>query len=188
MTAQPITDAWDDLDDALSEPLPIESVDAIDPTMAERMLRRVLRLRRQYDADEAVAKAQREQVDAWLARRKARMETDTAYLEECLRQYHEARLAEDPKARTIHLPSGTLAARKKPDAWVFDDDAFIEWAQARTPELLRTKVEIDRPTVKQTLVVNDDGRVLHFDSGEFVDSVRVEPGEVTFTLKPGDDQ
>ncbi len=178
-----LRDSWDELDDDLAADQDA-GFDEIDATLADRMLRRVLRERRLYEADAAVAQAQKDQVDAWLQKR--REAHDTAYLEGCLRQYHEARLAVDAKARTLHLPSGTLAARKKPDAWEFDEEAFIAWAEVNRPDLLRTKLSIDRPVVKQTLVVRDDGRCIDHESGEYVPAVTVEPGGVSFTVKAED--
>jgi phage host-nuclease inhibitor protein Gam len=188
MSAQPITDAWDDLDDFMSgvEGLVVEP-DAMDQTLAERMVRRVLRLRRQFDADAEVARAQHEQVDAWLARQQAKLDQSTEYLLRCLQQYHEARLAEDPKAKTIHLPSGSLVARKAPDRWEFDTDQFVTWAQERgLDDLLRVKVEPDKPVVKQKLVTAADGRVIDMDTGEFVPGVEIHPGEVGYSVKADD--
>jgi hypothetical protein len=158
----------------------------IDQELADRMLRRVLRERRLLAADEAVVTAEKERLDTWLQRR--REAHDTTYLETCLRQYHEARLAADPKAKTLHLPAGTLAARKRPDAWVFDDDGFVKWATVHAAVLLRTKVEVDRAAAKSALFTTDDGRVLHPETGEFVESVTVTPGEVTYTIKADDDE
>jgi phage host-nuclease inhibitor protein Gam len=186
VSAQPMTQAWDDLDDFMSEVGPVE-LDAMDQTMAERMLRRVLRLRRQFDADAEVAQAQHEQVDAWLSRQRATLEQSTEYLLRCLQQYHEARLADDPKAKTIHLPSGCLVARKQPDRWEFDTEVFVAWARERElDDLLRVKVEPDKPVVKQKLVTAADGRVIDMDTGEFVPGVEIHPGEVGFSVKADD--
>lgn len=182
-----LSEAWDALDDDLAFGHLAEVPDGgtVDELLADRMLRRVLRERRLLAADEEVVQAEKERLDEWLARR--RVQRDTTYLEACLRQFHEARLAQDRKAKTLHLPSGTLVARKKPAAWDINDEQFIPWAQTHRADLLRIKVEVDRAAVKAALVVNDDGRVLDMDTGEFLDSVTVTPGDVTFTIK-GDDE
>lgn len=181
-----MNDAWDDLDEHLAD-FDLEEMtgDTDKADLADRMIRHVARHRRQLEADEAAAKAEMERIAEWLDKRRAAH--DTSYVEACLRQYHEARLDRDPKVKTIHLPAGTLVARKAPDRWEFDEDEFKAWAAEHRPDLLRTKVEVDRPASKKALVAGNDGRVVDFDSGEFLACVHVEPGGMTFAVKTGED-
>lgn len=182
-----IAESWDDLDEHLADfdnpdLLADELAGDSDKTaLADRMVRSIARHRRLLAADEAAASAEIEHVQEWLAKR--RSAHDTSFIEAALAGYHEARLARDGKAKTIHLPSGSLVARKLPDRWEFDDDAFLAWAAEHRSDLVRTKVEVDRPAAKKALVAGADGRVVDFDSGEFLDCVRVEPGAISFAVK-----
>lgn len=181
-----LADAWGLLDEHMADFDQSALAGDIDqPELANRMLRRVMRERRLFAEDEALVQAEKDHLDAFLER--SRAAHDTSFLEMQLQRYHEARLERDPKAKTIHLPSGTLVARKRPDHWEFDDEAFLEWAKTRRTDLVRTKEEVDRTAVKKALIVNNDGRVLDFDSGEFVESVTVTPGEIAFSIKGSED-
>lgn len=170
-----LTESWDDLDDdlAIARDAQIPSVD--NPELADRMIRRVLRERRLLQADEAVAASQIEQVQAWLERR--RTEHDTSYLEACLQQYHEARLAADPKAKTIALPSGALVARKNPDRVSVDDATEFFAGQGDNPDLVRVKYEPDKPSILRHVR----------QTGEVPAGVSFVPGEVGYTIKADDE-
>lgn len=177
-----LTDPWDDLDEHLADLDEHIQPDRIDDLLADRMVRHVARHRRQLAADQAAAAAEIERIGEWLEKRRAAH--DTTYVESCLRQFHEARLAQDQRLRTIHLPAGTLRARKLPDRWDFAD-GFVTWAQRHRPDLVRTKVEVDRPAAKKALDLGDVDRLVDPDTGELL--VRVEPGGVSFTVQTGDD-
>lgn len=175
-----LVDAWGLIDEHLAEYDPAELVgDTDNADLVNRMLRARARLVRQAEAYRLAAAAERNRIEDWLNRQLA--QCDTSFLDHQLQQYHEARLARDPKVKTISLPNGTLSARTQ-QVWTFDDEAFLEWAQARRTDLVRTKLEVDKPAAKKALVVNDDGRVLDFDSGEFVDAVSVTT-ETRFSVK-----
>jgi phage host-nuclease inhibitor protein Gam len=151
--------------------------------LAERMLRAVARRRRRIAHAEAVAAAEIERIQAWLNVQRAKHNTD--WLESQLAAYHEARLAEDAKAKTIELPSGTLKARKQPDRFVPDDrELVLSWASDARPELIRTKLELDLPAVKRHLVgLEDTGDVIDPAIGEVVPGIHFEPGEVRFAVE-----
>jgi hypothetical protein len=62
-----------------------------------------------------------------------------------------ALLALEPRERTYTLPTGTLAAKvpHAPKIDVVDPDAFIVWARANRPDLLRVKTEVDKSAVNR---------------------------------------
>lgn len=178
-----ITDSWDDLDEHLADVDPDELIGDTDRTdLADRMVRRIARNRRLLAVHEEVARGEIARIEEWLVTQRAAL--DTTFVEEALRLYHEARLARDPKAKTIHLPSGSLVARKLPDRWEFDDDAFLAWAQDRRTDLIRMRdPEVDKPAAKKALRVLDDGQIIDGTSGEFVPAVTVTPGDISFAVK-----
>lgn len=150
---------------------------------ADWAARKVAQARRRLAEAEDVAAAQIERINAWLAEQRQRCDRDTVFLTGLLERFHRERLADDPKAKTIDLPSGAvLVARKQPDCWTFDDDQFVEWARTGYPDAVRvrTSVEVDRTVAKKLPVV--DGQVVA-PSGEVVPGVEVTPGEVRFTVK-----
>lgn len=175
-----LVDAWGLIDEHLAEYDPAELVGEFDNTdLVNRMLRARARLVRTAEACRAAADAERARIDEWLERQLSGC--DTSFLDMQLQSYHEARLARDPKVKTIKLPNGTLSARTQ-QVWSFDDETFLGWAQARRTDLVRTKVEVDKAAAKKALVVNDEGRVLDATVGEFVEGVSVAT-ETRFSVK-----
>lgn len=149
---------------------------------AERMVRAIARHRRRVAAAEALAVARIAEVEEWVVRQ--RQLHSTEWLEEQLAAYHEARLLDDPRAKTISLPSGALKARKTPDQWnVEDPAAVLSWAQEVRPELVRTKLELDRNELKRRLTPTGDGAAVDPESGEVAPGVSVAPGEVRFSVE-----
>ncbi|HEY1119713.1 MAG TPA: host-nuclease inhibitor Gam family protein [Acidimicrobiales bacterium] len=175
-------DVWDDLDQHLIGQIP----DRIeDHQGAERMVRSIARRRRQLARMEEVYKAEREHLDAWLARQRELLAT--TYFEECLAGYHQRLLEQDPKAKTIHLPSGDLTARAGQPTWEIDDEVFITWAQScGANSLLRMTVSPDRAAIKTALQVNLEHGVTVDQAGEIVPGIRVTPGETSFKVKTGE--
>lgn len=173
---------WDDLDSHLiGEDLPdrLEDHDT-----AERMLRSVARRKRELARSEELARIQHERIDEWLAAERSRLATD--YFEACLTDYHAALLDQDPKAKTIHLPSGDLTSRAGQPRWEIDDEPFLAWAEVYGPSLVRVKKEPDVPQIKAALQA-DPGRGVAVDqAGEIVPGVRVLAAETSFKVKVGE--
>lgn len=174
-----LSEAFDDLEQHLigdEDQLPEVLSDLAE---VERTLRAIAWRRRKIGQAEQVAQAVIDQANAHVEAERHRY--DPTFLVDRLRGYHQARLADDPKAKSLRFPAGELVARKLPDQWVFDDD-FLVWAVQHGPDLVRTKREVDRPAAKKALRVVD-GRVLDPLSGEVVPAVTVTPGEVSFAVK-----
>lgn len=135
--------------------------------------------KRQRDAVLAAVQPYLDPIDEWAGEEIDRLEKDASFFESLLLTYHRSVLAEDPRAKTIKLPHGTLSSRKLPDRWEFDEPAFIEWASENADDLLRTKVEIYKAEAKKRLSVDELGVVY---DGELVPGVVVTPGEPSFTV------
>ncbi len=118
------------------------------------------------------------------------LESNARFFEELLARYHEDVLADDPRAKTISLPSGDHRARKQPDYWDFDDARFIEWAKEPAPEFVRTTEEVDRAAAKKRLVPVDreldrePGLAIDPQTGEVVEGVYVSGAGVRFSFVP----
>jgi hypothetical protein len=118
----------------------------------------------------------------WRKEQVARYDDDEERWEALLLQYHRTLLADDDHAKTVELPHGTLKARKTPDRWDVDDDAFLAWAQDGQRGLVRVKQSPDKKAMRELLKVADDGCVVT-EEGELVPGVTVERGEVRFTVE-----
>ncbi len=166
-----------------------------DAGSADWALRKLAKVREQivgvnYDADAQIAAIEAaiapyiEPITRWRDAQIERLTHDALHWESLLVAYHRAQLAEDPKAISIVRPHGTLKSRKNPDRWEFEEAAFVAWARAHSPELIRTKEEIDKALTKKTLLVGDDGEVQLQCGEELVDvaGVSVTVGERHFEV------
>lgn len=134
---------------------------------------------------EAFVQRERDRLTVWLDGERTKALESTSFLAGLLRRYHEDRLAEDPKAKTIHLPAGDLTARKGPDRWDIDEPTFLTWAQDNLREdVIRRRVEVDRQALKRAPYrVTVSGTVVDPD-GEVIPGVTVTEGEVRYSVKP----
>lgn len=102
-----------------------------------------------------------------------------AKLKSALRLWHQARLAEDDDAITIHLPAGTLASSKAQDEWVYDEPMFIAWARKNAPSLIVEPVPEPRivkgDARKMLNVTGRNGKAVT-DTGEIIPGLTIKPG------------
>lgn len=157
---------------------------ALDEERIGRILRAVAARRRRLEAVEAAARVELARVNEWLDGERRRLSTEL--LEQTLRQYHEARLAEGGPT-TIHLPAGELRSRAS-TKWEFDADLFVPWAIEHAPEAVRVKHEPDKAAakalVKNGVLVREceaSGPLVHLATGELVPGVTVS-AERSFTV------
>jgi phage host-nuclease inhibitor protein Gam len=177
---------------------------------ADRLLRRL----RDEEADqrtrEAAAEAEIAKIRAWVTSQRERMERRTAYLRASLEQFMRIANARAPRVKTMELPSGTLALRKRPPQWRYPEreeelQAALDFARARgevrvtvkadglaavlVQDVLREKAiphtaeeALDKAGLKKILDVRDG---VPFDphTGEVLPGVTVEDGAVEFYLR-----
>jgi phage host-nuclease inhibitor protein Gam len=183
--------AAEDLDEAITDSLvsidpeqnPVWEV--ADTNGADWAARKIAQARRRCAEAEAAANTQRaviaEFVDA--------AQRDAAHVEEFfagrLRRWHEGLLDEDPKRKTVKLPSGAeLKIRAgRASVLVEDEGAFVEWARENNPDLLRTTVAPDKTAVAKTLVTAKGGdRLMDPSTAEVVPGVRQVQAAPSFSV------
>lgn len=180
--------AEDEIEQVLSGPEPAysESPDKampVEEVQAMYYLRRLHRLRAERERIEAMFDKLIEELNERRSAQVDPLKVSIGWLEQALALWHHARVQEDPKATTIHLPSGTLRSAKAQPRWTYDDAAaFLEWARAnataaiRTPE---TKDEIAKVEAKKLLdpmIEVVDGRAVVKETGEMIPGLKIEPG------------
>jgi phage host-nuclease inhibitor protein Gam len=140
---------------------------------------------RQIEAILAMVEPYLSPIREWHEAQSERLGNEIGFWEGLLELYHrDVVLADDPKAKTVTLPHGTLKARKSPDRWEFDE-AFLDWARNIAPEFIRTKEEADKALAKKTLKVAPNGHAVYdLPQGPVdVPSVTVTPGDISFTVE-----
>ncbi len=133
----------------------------------------------------AAATEQAEQIDAWLADATHGLDSQMAFFEHLLVEYHQALGEDGPK--TYKLPGAQLKRRPLPDKLEIDDSqAVAEWveATAKNGELFGYRVELCKVTISKakvkaaikagTLTAAESGAVVFTDEGEVVPGLRYE--------------
>ena len=151
------------------------------PKTAEWALRKLARLRGQMVANADLANEERRRITEWLEGENAKLQRDASFFEGLLTEYHRHVLEAEPDRKTIALPAGKLVARKQPDRWDFSDD-FIGWAVSHRRDLVRVRYEVEKPYAKKELGRAGDA-IVDLSTGETVPGVKVEPGDVRFSVE-----
>lgn len=182
---EPTSTLADYLDDSvqIADPAGFTITDA---KLANWALRKLTQIRRLAAEDRAVAEAEMKRIDEWLQGRLVKYGRDETFFTQHLRGFHERRLAEDPKAKTISLPNGELVARKAPDRWVLDEEEVLPWAKEQgLTRVIPEQVAIDKNALKKRLTAKGD-QAVDPDSGELVPGVTIEQGQTTFSVRVKD--
>jgi len=104
-----------DLDSYLFEAVDLAAVDlsALDDDSADRSLRRLARIEDEMGRHEIIARQRKQAIDDWLEDRLSGLIAQRDFLHRCLETYARAR-HEITGAKSVKLPSGTVALRQSP--------------------------------------------------------------------------
>lgn len=168
-------------------PRPVLLIDTLEK--AAWAMRKIAWAQEKINEIERVAQAEIERIKAWVEQATASHRHTMEFFDVPLKEYHRRVLAENPRAKTIRLPHGTLEARSASAAPEVDGDAGREaltaWAQESAPEYVEMEPRLVWGGLKQALQVDTDaGQVVYAATGEIVPGVRIKPAETTFKVKP----
>ena len=146
-------------------------------------MRKIAAVERARDEARRAGDAEIYRIQAWLQDEELRANQARGYLDYLLEQYHRSQLAENPKAKTIKLPHGTLKIRAQQPQLNRDDDAIRTWALDNMPEvLIDQEPKLNWTELKKALAIQD-GVVIVADTGEVVPGVEVEVRPDKFTVE-----
>jgi hypothetical protein len=148
----------------------------------------LVNLRREAEEYDAAYRAILDRLQERRAQYQERVAQRESVLLDGLATYHRIRLSQDPGAKTIPTPAGTLVARKRQDQWEVEDEAaFCEWALQHLPQAVTfPEPKVSKAEAKRALKADQvsDERVIH--QGEAVPGIRVRvarPDDCTFDVK-----
>lgn len=165
-----------------------------DVASADWALRKLAKVRTRQEEVRTIAERQRsaimasvarylEPINDWEAAQAERLGRDEAYFEGLLTEWHMEVLAEDPRQKTLRLPHGELTARKAPDRFEVDEEAFLAWAKQAAPALVRVKEEVDRQALRKHFAGAEPGQELVDPAtGEVLGCARLVAGEVRYKV------
>ncbi len=153
-----------------------------DKEQAEWCLRQISRLMREQKEIESTAQAEIEKITAWKNDQTESIQKSISFFEFLLIEYHQQIFKENPKAKTIKLPSGKLEARKAQPEYLRDKETMLPWVEQNRPEFVITKKELDWAGLKKVLKY-ENGMGIDPDTGEAVPGLKVIERGMTFRVK-----
>lgn len=164
------------------------------PTLedAQRAAKRVAYIRKKlgesesvFASEEALLLAELEQVRRRKAESLKPFERRMGWYLFALEGFHRARLAADPKEKTIKLPAGDLSMRVQQPEWNYGDEVALgEWLQAQgVSDAYKPKYVPDKTKIKVLTVINPDGTVAIKDTGEVIPGVTAKDRPPKFEFK-----
>jgi len=127
-----------------------------------------------------IADAEIERIQAWAEQQSREPLRDTDYFEAILIEYGRAQRVEGRKS--VSTPYGTIKSRLAQPSFDVDKDAFLEWAKANRPDLVRVKEEPNVADMKVVLEVSGENAI-DPHSGEVVPGVKVTGHDVRFSVE-----
>lgn len=142
---------------------------------ADWAIRKLAAVRKKQTENEAIFNAEVTRITEWLSTVNTALQRDALYFEAVLRPYALTQRTEGRKS--ITLPHGTIKTTAGlPKIEFKDESAFIEWAKANDPTLLKVKTDIDKTAVKA--LITEEGVVIS-TQGEIIAGVEVIPAETS---------
>ena len=149
---------------------------------AEWCLRQISRLLSKREEVKSLAQAEIEKITAWKNDQTESIQKSISFFEFLLIEYHQQIFKENPKAKTIKLPSGKLEARKAQPEYLRDKETMLPWVEQNRPEFVITKKELDWAGLKKVLKY-ENGMGIDPDTGEAVPGLKVIERGMTFSVK-----
>jgi len=178
-----LSELMEDLPEELPEtPEQKERFRVKDKEQAEWCLRQISRLMREQEEIESTAQAEIEKITAWKNDQTESIQKSISFFEYLLIEYHQQILKENPKAKTIKLPSGRLEARKAQPEFQRDVETMLSWVEQNRPEFVITKKELDWAGLKKILKY-ENSMGIDPDTGEAVPGLKVIERGMTFRVK-----
>jgi len=153
-----------------------------DKEQAEWCLRQISRLMREQEEIESTAQAEIEKITAWKNDQTESIQKSISFFEYLLIEYHQQILKENPKAKTIKLPSGKLEARKAQPEFQRDVETMLPWVEQNRPEYIVVKKDINWAGLKKILEYRN-GTGIDPDTGEVVPGLTVIDRGTVFRVK-----
>ena len=147
--------------------------------------RKLSELQKQRQEIEALAKSERERIEAWENEATKPIDDSMSYFEGLIQAYHMEQLKENPHKKTISTPYGKTKARRSSEKIEkVNEDEILKFAvESNLSDFI--KHSIDWSSFKKSLYLVDvDGeKIAVSQDGEIVPGVKVKPESISYSLE-----
>lgn len=152
-----------------------------DLNTANWALRMLANIEKKLTANEQLAQAEIQRITFWHEQEKRPLLESQAFFEQQLAAYLQLLRTSDPKA-VIKSPYGRVSSRKVPAKITYSPQAVSELQALGLVEFIRTKSEVNVASLKQSVVITEDLRVVTTD-GQQLKEASVVPAYEKITTK-----
>src|SRR5690625_4910326 len=123
---------------------------------ADWALRKIKEAENEIEKVEYFAESQIRQVENWKAKETDKHHESIDYFQSLLAEYLQNKRKEDPKLKSITLPTGNVGFRKRQPKWVYNDEVLLESLESENmDELIRVEKKLDKRSIKKAFKVAD---------------------------------
>lgn len=174
----------DELERSLNEHIekevaPVEERFVIDTDeLAEWALRKIKETESEIEKVEYFAETQIRQIENWKMKQTDDHHNSIDYFQSLLAEYAQRKREEDPKFKSITLPSGNIGFRKKPVRWVYNDEQVLKTLEnEKMNDFIKVEKKLDKRSIKKAFEVAGD-KVINPDTGQVIEGIEIqEQGE-----------
>ncbi|MGG4449605.1 host-nuclease inhibitor Gam family protein [Brevibacillus porteri] len=136
-------------------------------------LRKLAALEAKRKENDALAQKEYERIRAWEVKVSKEIDDHKQFLTMLIEDYARQQRAADPKWKST-TPYGKVSFRKQQPKWEYDEHKALESVQSNgLDKFIRVKQELDKQTLKASVQVMEDGRVVDVETGNFIEGIAV---------------
>lgn len=145
---------------------------------ADWALRKIKEAENEIEKVEYFAETQIRQIENWKSKQLEKQHNSIDYFKSLLAEYLQNKRKEDPKLKSITLPSGNVGFRKKPAKWIYNDETALKTLESENlNEYIKIEKKLNKTAIKKAFKVID-GKVINPDTGQVIEGIEVqEQGE-----------
>jgi len=137
-------------------------------------LRKIAQHKRKIEENNLLAEEEIHKIETWNKQVNDEAQQSIDYFQSLLAEYAEVIRKENPKFKTLKLPSGRIRYKKQQPKWHYKDDEVVKALKdAGMTDYIKVKETPSKSDIKKAFVVSD-GKVINPDTGEIVTGIEVE--------------
>lgn len=153
-----------------------------DDSKADWALSKISQYKKKIEENNLLAEEKIYKIESWNKQVNDEAQQSVDYFQSLLAEYAETIRKENPKFKTLKLPSGRIRYKKQQPKWHYKDDEVVEALKdAGMTDYIKVKETPSKSDIKKAFVVSD-GKVINPDTGEIVTGIEVEEREDKFEV------
>jgi hypothetical protein len=153
-----------------------------DDSSANWALRKIAQHKKQMEQNNLLAEEEIHKIEAWNKQVNDEAQQSIDYFQSLLAEYAETIRNENPKFKTLKLPSGRIRYKKQQPKWNYDDEQVVQaLKEADMTDYIKVKETPSKSDIKKAFVVSGS-QVIDPETGIIIPGIEVEEREDKFEV------